>query len=1150
MALRVWVEGPAPDRVGLEEALRERFGELELIVWGVDQLQGATAESFDFFDLLILFLEPADRRRCVNALYLLEAVIDRTGVWGCLASIVVGEPPPLLRNAFTRLRASGYLENGLRGPEVAAAAFEAWRLCWWRSERQRDVPSLVVNRDGVIERANPFACERFGRQIVSGQRYTEVVEGTPDGILPDSHPIARAIDANRGVSEAMVFRRDGQGHQLFLSCIPLLRPDSRSRQDRGRRPRPSQPPPAASVLVLDLGRWERIIEAANDFARATGREDLLDRIIEQGNCLGFQRLRLYQQVAGQLQGRRSHGFAPVKAEWFKTFVVDVGEDQTAKDIRGRDGPRLYVPNALKERSTPFEYHFVGPAAFEQELEKQEVLNWIETPINLPPLVGGGPRFWGKLSIDNGPNRGVDIRDIGDVAVFSSVVGLALGMMQRSEAEREFTAQVEASRKQAEHFRDLVDASSKLVGGIFGSDDDVFPTVIGEVLGLYLEMTGGDAALFRRYDETAPDSLRREGEPRFRSGLDESSLTIPVKLPNSRLLSGYFEHFRTDAPHGPVPYIKEGAFEELQRYLEQHGSALDDEVKRYVNRIRHEMHIPVFSGEAVRGVVVVVMLSRDERFSEDGRAIVEKYMRPLSIWLELARRNDSQRRVRKALDAITSQLPKLAALPLDSKGEEAFFAALAAMLTSHLGLSWNRAFVFSCQTENAPLKAAESAYAVGGLFEDYAARSHGKLQDGIGADPDLGTLAKLVDARIREPDPHWKPKGAQEYRDQLYDRVKSKAIRIGYREGEPTNPRPEARFADRPVGRDVETGVSIFWTPRPRDQAASAPPSAEPTRFDGKIPNEWIRGLNSACPGPLFDETKPIYGYTLWCAFDDSKAPLGCVLLDNPGRSELLLDAQLDATRLVLGLVSDILAMRYLRCRLGGYIESLQFATHGRRLASQWNSLDQKIEGLRTVFSKDSEEEAKADFLDSFRAWKAEGNDYFEELVKQRGAIGSAIERLDGTTKDEGIVIPDLGRHLRLLVVDDLESADIVEIARGVGIPAPGYELVVVKDCWKDAEDALQQRWDLAVIDIKLWHRPEGGIELIRRLHDSQPFCNIIAITSGDRDVKQRALDAGARVFVYRDAERRSNSWTEDLEVWLKLYKQATEESQRLTGATA
>ena len=53
----------------------------------------------------------------------------------------------------------------------------------------------------------------------------------------------------------------------------------------------------------------------------------------------------------------------------------------------------------------------------------------------------------------------------------------------------------------------------------------------------------------------------------------------------------------------------------------------------------------------------------------------------------------------------------------------------------------------------------------------------------------------------------------------------------------------------------------------------------------------------------------------------------------------------------------------------------------------------------------------------------------------------------GTERKQGVI--------RLLVVDDLESANIVEIARGVGIPAPGYELVVVKDCWKDAEDALQ-----------------------------------------------------------------------------------------------
>lgn len=147
----------------------------------------------------------------------------------------------------------------------------------------------------------------------------------------------------------------------------------------------------------------------------------------------------------------------------------------------------------------------------------------------------------------------------------------------------------------------------------------------------------------------------------------------------------------------------------------------------------------------------------------------------------------------------------------------------------------------------------------------------------------------------------------------------------------------------------------------------------------------------------------------------------------------------------------------------------------------------------------------------------------------------------GTERKQGVI--------RLLVVDDLESANIVEIARGVGIPAPGYELVVVKDCWKDAEDALQQRWDLAVIDIKLWRRPEGGIELIRRLHDSQPYCNIIAITSEDRDVKKHALEAGAKVFVSRDPEQRHHSWTADLKTWLTGYKREAEAVQELQAPT-
>ena len=131
---------------------------------------------------------------------------------------------------------------------------------------------------------------------------------------------------------------------------------------------------------------------------------------------------------------------------------------------------------------------------------------------------------------------------------------------------------------------------------------------------------------------------------------------------------------------------------------------------------------------------------------------------------------------------------------------------------------------------------------------------------------------------------------------------------------------------------------------------------------------------------------------------------------------------------------------------------------------------------------------------------------------------------------------------KLLVVDDepdKQRKDILVAAVFAGIDPRDTD---TPDSWDDAEATLTQSFQIAVIDIDLWSKLEGGIELIRRLHASQPECNIIALTKTRSDIGERAMEAGARLFIYTKWDY--IPWTMLLEEQLKLYKGYAERAAR------
>src|SRR5262245_8763133 len=94
------------------------------------------------------------------------------------------------------------------------------------------------------------------------------------------------------------------------------------------------------------------------------------------------------------------------------------------------------------------------------------------------------------------------------------------------------------------------------------------------------------------------------------------------------------------------------------------------------------------------------------------------------------------------------------------------------------------------------------------------------------------------------------------------------------------------------------------------------------------------------------------------------------------------------------------------------------------------------------------------------------------------------------------------------------------------------------DSWDAARAAVETPtggpFHAAVIDIELWGRWEGGVDLIRDLHSRHPGCLIVAVTErrGD-DALHRATAAGANDFLNAQTNL---DWREDLQAQLTFYR--------------
>lgn len=104
---------------------------------------------------------------------------------------------------------------------------------------------------------------------------------------------------------------------------------------------------------------------------------------------------------------------------------------------------------------------------------------------------------------------------------------------------------------------------------------------------------------------------------------------------------------------------------------------------------------------------------------------------------------------------------------------------------------------------------------------------------------------------------------------------------------------------------------------------------------------------------------------------------------------------------------------------------------------------------------------------------------------------------------------------KLLVVDDTatQRRGVVGAAQEAGYRA---DEIVCPESWEDAVTRVTYDgpFDAAVVDIDLWGRWDGGVDIIRELHRRQPDCRIVALTLTRGELGPRANRAGATAFHY------------------------------------
>jgi signal transduction histidine kinase len=867
-------------------------------------------------DVVVCFIDPSDVKFSDTVLW---ELLDR---YPYLTVVVVGGPQQ------DRIRPHTF-GGVFHLPPYASRlliAFEvdrALQASWWWGLRESEEPFLVVDENLRIARANDAALASFGEHLV-GEPYRSAIEGSGSSEIPFTHPVAEVLRTGTAASRYHRHAVRGQparwGH-LICRPIPGLIPSN----VRG-----------VGLLFVEVNRWASILEAASVFHEMTTEADLCNAIVKHAQLLGFKRARLYQfsERNGTLCGRACVGLSSENETWFRDefrFSIQQDRPSQATLAPGRELPILFIKKpdgAAQDELTEVDSNLVqhGRPGAEQELEMGDVSRWIEAPLLLATHREGDgktqpvKRRWGKLCVDCGDESDdLNTGDAADVALFASAAAWAIAAVNRMELDRR-------------HIRLLRHYSERLANADWRRpEEEILPHVIDLLLEMYLEITEADVVFYRELQGNDVLQLRRK--PQWRAPKPENGDVPQQKRrgegTSSTILGGppYQWGFKNNAREDAEDLL---AHSKPERWTKQE--------RQFIARIGSEIYLPVVVHGNLRGVIVAIAWN-EGAFSSRLELCIERFMHTAGLWFELGELHDGRGWSASILGRLVPYLPRLA----EARNDEAFFAALAAMLTAHDGLAWNRALMFRC--EGGDPVAAELVYALGGCGEE----THRDVQ----LDAENIPLEQLVQKRLDDPIPGDDTDEGGERLDSLYEmcvetpRKEEKPILISFGEG--TRDKRFLEFLDEHdllIGDAGDLEIHPLRAILERDYSGVA-------EVETPVPMQsapWFDYMDRDYPG-MFCATES-YAFPLWRTHEKVEKPLGVVILEILENRVRPVEQIIPSTTIFLDLISDILAFRHHERFVRGWVGGLPAFRHHAGLSGAWppfrselNTLLKKLEDL-------------------------------------------------------------------------------------------------------------------------------------------------------------------------------------------------------------
>lgn len=538
---------------------------------------------------------------------------------------------------------------------------------------------------------------------------------------------------------------------------------------------------------------------------------------------------------------------------------------------------------------------------------------------------------------------------------------------------------------------------------------VFPEVMRSLLRMLLEITPADVVFYRELRgetlclvEGIPPIWRDEEKGRGLRVPEEKKGGEGLSTRVLELLRNQVHKGDTTLEARPLEPLFEPDTRRTMKTLLEAEDRWSFEEREFFQFIKSELCIPVVIERDRTCGIVVAISNRPGALSRDLADVLRRFAHISSLWAELGRLYDGRAWWDRIPTDIVDVLPLLASAPSD----EAFFSGLATILTAHNGLCWNRALLFSCNSLIPGT--AELVYALGGTgppdSKDEAHTSeskhdHWEMIKTIEHDDRVRELRDIVSMRMESPLPHWTTDDGEVMRDALYEQC----IEVRKRDQQPIQIHygPDAPKEVIPVKPGIEDEHPLRWM---LEADYCTVPSFQ-------IPVElaiegWLQKMNEEVPG-IFCAPR-MYAFPLWCLHDESKEPLGIVLVDMAYMPHKPLDEIIPTTRVVLDLVSEILISRYEARRLRGSSGWFMHLRHGGNLKEAWDSLHHKLRLLRGSGAPDDVQEVKA-----LVAAAMESAGRVDLQVKKNLAALKAIRHR--VSADQESKIEDLGEFLDEMV---------------------------------------------------------------------------------------------------------------------------------------